>query len=232
MAVTKALQRTRTLQFAEAISGGVTSQRWDVTANGEVDQIIGRVEDREWRLLLTANPYLKFATVTSTSDATTGRYTKASLTTGAGDTQQRFYRVLWFSVGNVVFEQVDAKDWALAEQQGSSGYIWWEEGDNLFALPKATSTVATIAVNWIPARQDQLAGESSTINFPDGFEDVVALESAARMLSKGGAESDAAQELRGDAEVLRREMTEALVRPSLRGRRVGASDTSDMWAGT
>src|SRR5712691_9421341 len=89
-AYTKGGLRTAVLQQADAVG----SDRWDAAAGGEVDQIISDCFDREWKNILNANRYYKYAQVLVNTDPVTGRIPIANLSTGTGDNQQRFYRVL------------------------------------------------------------------------------------------------------------------------------------------
>lgn len=229
MAFTRVQLRTRALNRADANS----SQRWDATAGsgGEVDQLGGIVFDREWRRILNANPYYKFNTITFNSDASTGRYSLASLTTGSGDTIKRFYRVIGVQIDDVMYEEVPFKEWTLAETLAMSPRVWWYEGDNVMALPKQLGRAGKFYVNYIPARIDNLTADSVTVDFPDGYEDVLVLEWAKHLLMKGGAEIQEALALGALAEELRSDMLQDIARRSTNPLRMRYADSAWDWAG-
>lgn len=224
---TRTQLRTRALKRADADGSG----RWDATAAGEVDQLGGIVFDREWRRILNANPYYKFNTVTLNSDSATGRYPIASLTTGAADAVKRFYRIIGVRIDDVMYEEVPFKEWTLAETLAMSPRVWWYEGDNIMALPKALSKPGVFSVNYIPCRIDNLAGDGSTVDFPDGYEDVLVLEWAKHILIKGGAETQEALTMGALAEELRTDMLQDIARRSTNPLRMRYADSAWDWAG-
>lgn len=227
MSITKSALRTRVTQLADAVN----APRWDVTPNGEVDQHIGVVMDREWKRILNANAYYRVARLTPTSD-TTGYYAVSDLTTGAGDSQQRLYRVIAFSVNNIIYEEGRLDQYMLPSSgQVQPQYLWYFEGTKIMALPVTLSQVATVIVNWIPPRQENLAGESSTIDFPDGYENVIAWSAAAMLLNKGAVEAGAAQVLEFQAEALRQDMLQDIMRRSTNPIRMRYADDRSEWAG-
>lgn len=229
MAFTRAQLRTRALKRADADGSG----RWDTTAGsaGEVDQLGGVVFDREWRRILNANSTYTFNTVTLNSDGTTGRYPISSLTTGSADTIKRFYRIIAVEIDDLIYEEVPFKEWSLGETLAMSPRVWWYEGDNIMALPKALTKSATFSVNYIPCRLDNLAADASNVNFPDGYEDVLVLEWAKHILLKGGAEAPEALTLGALAEELRTDMLQDIARRSTNPLRMRYADASWDWAG-
>ena len=229
MAYTRAQLRTRALNRADANGSG----RWDTTAGsgGEVDQLGAVVFDREWRRILNANNTYKFNTVTITSDAVTGRYPIGSLTTGSADAIKRFYRIIGVRIDDVMYEEVPFKEWTLAETLAMAPRVWWYEGDNIMALPKALSKAGVFLVNYIPCRLDSLSSESVPVDFPDGYEDVLVLEWAKHILMKGGAETQEALMLGALAEELRVDMLQDIARRSTNPLRMRYSDSAWDWAG-
>lgn len=226
---TRAEYRTRAQQMADAAG----STRWDSTAGrtGEIDQFLGDEFDRSWRRILNANPYYRTARRTSTSDAA-GQYAIADLSSGTADSQQRLYRVLRVAINNIPYQfQPRSEQGFLAETLGSpGGYVWFLEGTVLTALPISASTVATgIWVNWIPTRIDQLSADTIVPTYPDGYERIISLRTAAAMLGKGGAEAEGAKWLLGQAEQLESEMLQDLARVSIDPTRVAYPDSAADW---
>lgn len=210
MSDTRVNLRTRTQRRMDAVG----SPRWNTTggATGELDQIGGLVHWREWRRLLNVNRNLRLGSRAITSSASTGRYALSALNQGAADTLETLYRILSFQVDNIPYQQVAFEDFSLAEALGLPGNVWWREGDNIMTLPKQFSKAATVWVNHLPARLDLLSGDGISVTFPDGYEDVLCLEWAALALSKGGAETEAARDLKGLAEEMRQDMLQDLGR--------------------
>ena len=226
---TRAQIRTRTLRRADAVG----SPRWDTTAgsSGEVDQILGLAFDKEWRRILNANRYYRYAKRTPTSNSS-GRYVLSDLDSGSGDTVQRLYRIIKVVIDDILYKHSRFDLWPQAEDKGWSPRVWWREGDDVFALPKQASKAATgIYVNHIPARIDNLSADTVNITFPDGYEDIGCLEAAALILSKGGAETQASSELKALAEEMRADMLQDIARLSTEPLRFEPEDSAMDWAG-
>lgn len=227
MSITKADLRTRVQQIADAVA----DSRWDATPGGEIDQHIGVVMDREWKRILSTNPYYRIGRRSVTSD-TSGYYTLTDLDTGSADSAQRHYRVLAVSVDSIIYEESRLDEWLLPDTTSPMPqYIWYFEGTKLMALPIQVSKAAIIVVNWIPPRQEQLAGESSVVDFPDGYENVVAWSAAGMLLNKGASEAARAQVLEFQAEALRMDMLQDIQRRSTAPTRMRYSDASSDYAG-
>lgn len=200
--------RLRTQQRMDAVG----SPRWTATAGLELDKIGGVVHWREWRRLLNANRNLRLASRGISSNGVTGRWALSGLNNGSGDTLETLYRILSFQVDNIPYQQVAFEDFSLGETLNMAARVWWREGDNIMTLPKELQKTATVWVNHLPPRLDLLSGDGVTVTFPDGYEDVLCLEWAALALAKGGAETDAARDLRGLAEEMRQDMLADLSR--------------------
>ncbi|MGJ0510186.1 MAG: hypothetical protein ACR652_24330 [Methylocystis sp.] len=230
MGLTRLVYRTRAQQMADA-SG---SQRWDSTAGaaGEIDQFLGDEFDRSWRRILNASPFYRVAQRTATSDAT-GRYAIADLTnTTTANAQQRLYRVLRVAINNITYQfQPRSEQEFLAASLGLyRGYYWYLEGLFLTAMPISASTVATgIWVNYIPTRIDNLSADTITVDYPDGYERIISLRTAAAMLNKGGAEAEGARYLIAQADQLEAEMLQDLARVSIEPTRIAYPDSAADW---
>ena len=230
MTITKAQLRTRVLKWADAESSG----RWDVTPGGEVDLKIGSVHDREWKRILNVNRYVRFAQRTPTVDSQ-GRILMTDLTANSGtDSAERLYRIMALALDNAPYQEVQFVQFPLAVTTNANNWrrVYWREGDYLRVLPAMTySAPAQVWVNHLPQRHDLLTGEGSTVVFPDGYEEILALEGAALLLSKGGAETGAASELQSIAEGMREDMLADLSRTSTNPTVMTYTDFAQEWGG-
>ena len=89
----------------------------------------------------------------------------------------------------------------------------------------------TVAVNHLPQRADLLQDNNSTVIFPDGYDLLLAYETAASMFMKGAAESQLAAEMRVNASLLRDRMRQDVGRITVRPLRMSSMDTSWDWGG-
>lgn len=208
------------------------SQRWDQAAGAEVDRRIGAVYDSIWHRMLNANPYYRVGKRTPASNST-GRYLLSDLTVGADDTLQRFYRVLGVVIDLYPYDgPVDFSTWAPFELQNIStaNRVWYQEGTSLVALPIQASKVAdAIWVNYIPQRPDELEGDNSVIEFPDGHEEVLIALSAARLLTKAGAETQAAAEIKAEIRMAYDELIGDISRVANRPSGIAYIDSTSEW---
>jgi hypothetical protein len=228
--ITLAALRTRSLQHADAVS----SPRWSVALAGEVDQLIGTAHAKEWRRILNANPYQRVALRSVTLDST-GRVPIASLSdVTLPDSSERFYRILLFTAANIVLKEVPGKDaftsLLATSVTGVGSGVYFRIGD-YFQAPGYESQAASIWVNHIPTRADALSVDTKTVVFPEDYEDVLAYEAAALILSKGGAEADAAAVCKAYAEDLRRDMLQDITRTSINPLVMQYPDSASEWGG-
>lgn len=214
MSITRAELRTRVLEAADATSSG----RWDNTpGTGIVDRHLGIVQLKEWRRILNACPYYRVASRTPVADAS-GRITFAQLSDATNpDAAQTVYRVLQVAFNNVALREVNPKDAYLAGVGSGNPYpfqygIWYRDDAGILVPGYANETATAIHVNHLPTRADKLTGDTVLVEFPDDYEDILVYEGAARLLSKGAAETGAAAELKALAEDDRRDMLQDLSR--------------------
>jgi len=210
--------------------GATYSTRWDFAANGEVDQTIGRMMVEEWRKLLDANPYLRVASVTLTTDAN-GQIAKSGLDTGAADAKVYHNKIIAMTLGNYVLEPARWSDYTRAVSAGTAPYIYFEYGDNFQILPKLQGQSIQVDYNHVPERQDRLATDNSVIAFPDGYEDIVAMSAASYLLAKGGAEPETLSQLAALADKRRNDLIAAVGRPNAGPQRPKYADDPITWAG-
>lgn len=211
---------------------GESSSRWSnalITSVGDV------VMQNEWSAILNQNQYYRLANVSVTTDAS-GRVAISSLTTGTGDTAQNFYRVLTgFSDGNILWKETDLRYVPLGTQtnyQNPYEYLYYLAGSDYFQLlPVASGTALTVMVNWTPTTIGDLAGVTSVIDYPRGYEWILAWVAAATLLLKGGAESQAATDLFSLADDARKSLMGDVGRLTVRPTSALFNDSPAAWMG-
>lgn len=206
--------RSRYYEQIKDAADALTSTRWNKTSTSPINLLAGAIHLLEWRKLLNVATLLRVADLSLTRDSN-GRVPVSSLTTGSGDTQQSFHRVLQVRDAGVTYRP---EEWPLSplladpNYSASTGYTWRREGDYLVIGPLNAGGAITVRVNHLPRRIDELSGDTVQVTWPDGFEHVLVYETAGRMLMKGGAETDASRDLKGQANEFRKEMYDALGR--------------------
>lgn len=237
--LSRANVRTACVRLADAYG----SPRWDTTmgATGEVDQHLGTAHAKWWRRILDACRSYRVGVRTPTSDAD-GRYALADLSSGTAGlaTRERFHRVLSVLIDRGEYEDATQESermllrWSLlaAGETEAGPRTYWVAGDYLYTLPKLASTQATaIWVNHTPERLDALSDDTYDVVFPEDWYHVLFHEGAANLLMKGGAETQAAAELRQQAEAHAREMIGELTRRSTGPLVMRFPDGAADWAG-
>ncbi len=166
----------------------------------------------QWKLqadLLGINNTYYFNSTSQTQDSS-GQFAVSSLTTGSGDTQKNFFRILTLSmpttpVGQIQFYYRQAKyqDFPNPQPNTSLPYVWYRIGANIQVLPIQAGQALTVAVNYRPPRVDQLSTTSVAVDFPSGYEELIAWWAASSALVKGGSETQAARDIRNTATEMR-----------------------------
>lgn len=221
--------RSRYMTEARNAADATNAGRW---TDDEVRSALGTAHTREWKRLLNANRYLRFAQRSATQDAL-GQITFASLDSGSGDTQQRLYRIIDIADGTRVYDQVQFAEVPVATQLGGQAttYSWYPVGDVVQMLPPASGVVMTVSINHIPTPLDQLSADTVAGEFPRDYEPIVSIEAAALLLEKGGAEAGAASVLSQRAESIRQDMLSDLARTSTSPLRMQYPDSRHAWGG-
>lgn len=219
------MSRGTLLTLIDQLADADGQPRWGTTLK---NQLLGEVHWREWRDLLSINKMLRIAERAVTTDAD-GRFAKSDLTTGAGDSTETFYRIVLVYSGNIFYQQSTYDEYPISPAEVSLPQVWYEYGDDIQLIPASTSSAVTVTVNHLPQRADLLASDSSTVVFPDGYERILALETAASMFMKGAAETRAAAELRAAASELRDRMHQDVGRLGTRPMRLKAQDDRFDW---
>lgn len=210
MPLTKAQLRLRVQRKADAVGSG----RWDTSAGvgSETDQVIGVAYDREWIRVLDAAPDLRVTKYTATTN-NNGQVTASNFSSSSA----RFHRVFaLYGPNGAVYRRGHFRDYVAAEEQPSWDRVWYRVGQDLQVLPIEAGATVKVWVVHLPTTFTGLA-DSAEITVPsdaqsETFQEIVALEAAALLLFKGGAEMTAGQGLQQQAEGLRRQMLNDLAR--------------------
>jgi len=219
------MSRGALLTLTEEMADAVGSSRWGATLKR---QLLGEVHWREWRDLLNVNRMLRVAKRTVTTDAE-GQFAKAALNSGSGDATEKYYRLLSIRAGNRFYQQAQYEEYPLSPTIVLQPNVWYEYGDKVQVIPSSPVTELEVVVNHLPQRADLLVDDSSLVVFPDSYELILAYETAASMLTKGAAETQLANELRGSAMALRDRMGQDLARRSQHPLRMRAADDPADW---
>lgn len=232
---TRAQLRTDVLNWMDAQAAGGSSH-WDQTAGtGEVDRRLAMVHMQEWRRVLNAIPWYQLTQYQPVTDAN-GNVPFTALSSGTGDAQQNMYRVLAVASGllgtnGLFYSEVKSQEipqYLLIASTGIQYNVWFPNGRQI-TVPGNLSTQLTVWVNWTPTRFDQLASDGSLVALPDDYEDIFALEGAARLLMKGGAETPASLDLKNQAEEQRRDRLQDLARVGIAPWTVASGDSRMDW---
>lgn len=222
------MARGTLLTLVDEMADANGSPRWGTTLKL---QLLGEVHWREWRDLLNVARHLRMAERTVTTDGD-GRFAKSALNSGSGDATETWYRILSLQQGNFFYQPTTYEQYPKSPSTVALPQVWYEYGDELQVIPAATGVQVAVVVNHLPQRADLLQSDNSTVVFPDGYDLILAYETAASMFMKGAAESQLAGELRGAAQVLRDRMQQDIGRISVRPLRVAAMDDRWDWGGT
>ena len=225
MAITKDQLTELTLETMDAVS----NQRWSTSM---VNRVLNSVYADEWSNILNAQPYYRFAQRQVSTDANS-QVPFSSLDSGSGESKQNFYRILSVSDGNVLYNQTRFQDVPLATTTNylpTYPRLYYTVGTAVQILPVSASTSLYIAVNYKPANLMDLSG-STSIDFPDANETIIANEAGARLLNKGGAESVAAKTLRDEANLQRSSMLDDLRRYTINPTMMAYPDQKYDWSG-
>lgn len=211
------------------------AQRW---TDDEIVSALSYSHDAMWSRILESAPYYRFQSLPITT-ASDGTFPIASLSTGSGNSQRRFWRLSSINDGTVQYTETRFQDVPLGTSQYYQGYyprLYYWAGENFQILP-ATSVALTVVVSYKPTMLRDYVGSGTTnrwdipIDFPEGSEIALVYEAAYRLLMKGGAEANtsalylrmATQEMDG--------MLDDLRRTTINPTRLAYSDGARNWAG-
>jgi hypothetical protein len=203
MAWTKATYLERTRDWMDAQN----SDRW---SDNFLYSLLDMAFRDEWQGMLNTDPYYRFAKRSVTTDSD-GVFAISATNSGGGDTAENTYKIITLTDGaNTIYRETDFRQVPLA-LSGTEDYLSYDRqyyliGESVQILPQTANQSLQVGVNWIPTSFDDLASSASTVNFPTGHENLLALVAASMALAKGGAESQAA----GDLMTLAKQRREAL----------------------
>jgi len=235
--VTRSVLRTNTQRIMDSVG----STRWNTTAGaaGEVDRALGTIHLKEFKRILNVNRHYRMNKIQPSTDAN-GHILVSALSTGSGDTKRNFYRILQLTINNYPYKEGTQEEWALGQAQGVAPRVYFRSdtgsAPSFMALPVMASYTFSgsgdfVWVNWYPTAVHDLSADGITVDFPDGYEDIIAYQAAARLLAKGGAETETTIALKGLAEEMRADMLQDLARDSAKAQRAIYEDTAAMSGG-
>lgn len=213
-----------------AVMDATSAARWSDT---ELRHALGFVHGRGWRKILNANRTYRWAQRTVTQD-NSGRAAWSALSSGSADSQERAYRVLAAADGQMRYTVGDFMDDPLAAtaETLSQQRRVWKQGDYLQFTPVSAGASVTVWVNHLPTSHSALAGDGSTVAWPDDdYLLILAYEGAAHLLMKGGAETEAAREFQQMADAMWPDLLTEVQRWSTDPLVVAAPDKAWEWGG-
>lgn len=225
-----AISRAELVTLTREVMDATGSERW---SDSTITSALNLVYDDEWSNLLNATQYYTYAMRTVTTDAN-GVVAFTDLNSGGGDSQQNMYRILSVSDGNVLYSQTRFQDVPLATTTNylpTYPRLYYIVGEQMQVLPVDGGISLYVAVNYKPTSLSDLATDASTITFPLGGEWVLANEAGARLLNKGGAESNAAQVLKREAAEIRAGILDDIRRRTINPTMLAYPDQKYDWAG-
>jgi len=224
--VTRAQLIALTREYMDAVG----STRW---SDDTIKTVLAGVYDEEWSNILNAAPYYTFQQLTLTTDSN-GQIPFSSLSTGGGDSQKNYYRILSVSDGNVLYDQTQFQYVPLATTTNylpTYPRLYYTVGTNVQILPVSSGTSIYIAVNYKPTALNDLAADSSTIDWPGNNELLLVAAASSKLLLKGGAEAQAANNYRTLANDERQSMLDDLRRRTINPTMMAYPDQKYDWSG-
>ena len=204
---------------------GDSTGRW---SSGTVIRFLDLCIRREWSRIFAAYPGYRHAkrTITATS---TGTFPLTSLSASG----ERFFRILQMRVGDQIVAPLTGSETPYSSTDSSQGYLgrrsYAVHGANVQLYPASADTVS-VWVSHLPASIASLE-DTDPVVFPEDYELIPCFEAAALMLSKGSAETGAANELRAMAKDMRDDMISDVGRHTIGPNQIGFPDNSADWGG-
>jgi len=208
----------------------VGSTRW---SDATIKLVLNNVFDGEWSNILNAAPYYRFAIRQTTTDAS-GQFAFTTLSSGSGDTEQNFYRIMSVSDGNALYGQTRFQDVPLATTTNylpTYPRLYYIAGQSVQILPVAASVALYVGVNYKPTAISDLAGDASIIDYPDNSHLVLVWQAAALLLLKGGTEAAAAANLKAMADDNRKSLLDDIRRMTINPTLMAYPDQKYAWGG-
>lgn len=187
----------------------------------------------EWRKLLGEAPYYQTAARLVTLDANRC-FPWSALTTGSGNTLQQAYRVLEVVAAdgdNLTYTQPDRVRLADLSRLATTMKLWTRNGSLVQTFGTSPGEQLTVLVNYTPCPLGDLASDADVIDFVEPWKPILFYETAALALSKGGRETNEANELLRMADMLRQKMLADIRREAGQPYILGADDHPWEWGG-
>lgn len=229
LTINQLVEQTR--QMADAVD----SDRW---SDSEIVNTLGYVYDAEWSRLLQAAPYYRMQTVPLTT-ASSGTFPLSSLTTGSGNSERVFFRVLSINDGSVQYAETRYNDVPLAITSAYMPYMrkmYYLAGEQYQVLPTGAIQL-NVVVNYKPTALRNYVDSGATdkwdipVDWPENSEQLLVYETAARLLMKGGESINTANTFLQMANAERADMLDEIRRRSINPTRMAYSDIAADWAG-
>lgn len=224
------LTRTEYLREIRAMADATSSARW---TDATITVLLNSVFKREWSRILNANRYYRVGERTVTLDAS-GRFALSSLTSGSGNTVETFYKIIGVNNGEAIYAPAELRDNMLTASLGqvsAAQRTFWRVGSEVQCYPYTSGESIDVVVNYLPCLPGSLSSDSDTVDYPEGYETVLIYETAAAMLMKGGAETDASADFKAIAEEVRGDMLADISRMTTDPTQMRYNDSSIDWAG-
>jgi hypothetical protein len=221
---------TELIAYTRENMDAVASARW---SDDTIKTALASVYDEEWSNILNAAPYYTFQQLTLTTDSN-GQIAFSSLSTGSGDSQKNFYRILSVSDGNVLYDETQFQLVPLATTTNylpTYPRLYYLVGEQVQILPVGSGVSIYVAVNYKPTALNDLSNNSVAITFPSNNQGILTAAAAAKLLLKGGAEVGAAKNFRALADDERKSMLDDLRRRTINPTRMAYPDQKYDWSG-
>lgn len=220
--------RQQYMDLAREVSQTAGSNQW---SDAVVRTWCGVAHRRMWKEVLNANNGYRMATLSVTQDAN-GQFLKTAMDSGSGDAAQTHYRILSLCDDNQYFyRQVRYQDYPTPGAPTMQPYVWYEFGSSIQVMPVSSGTVLTVTVNWMPTRIDNLAADTSNVDWIDDYESAISFYAAGLMAMKGGNETEASQTYKAQGMEIISDMLNDLRRAGKDPTRMRSPDSADMWGG-
>lgn len=226
------MTRAQLTALTREVMQATGSSQW---SDATLQSWLGLAHWQEYGNILNVINSWQMQAVNVTQDAD-GRFAVSALSTGTGDTAKNFYRILALAqpattggVYQFFYQQSQFKMYPNPQPNTAMPYVWYRYGQYIQVLPVQNGVGLTVTVNYRPPRVDQLSADSIAVDFPDGYETLLAWRAAGLALRKGGTEAEAAFVMDQTAKEIREEMLMDLGRTGTTPIIAGAFDDISDW---
>lgn len=229
LTINQLITQTRRLMDA------VDSDRW---SDEEIADTLSYVYDAEWSRLLQAAPYYRFQSIAATT-ASDGTFPLSALSTGSGNNEKNFFRILSVNDGTVEYAETRYQDVPLATTSPYLPYLrkfFYLAGTNYQVLPTGTTTL-NVVVNYKPTALRDYVDVGATdkwdipVDWEPNNEMILIYEAAARSLMKGGEAMTTANSFLQMANAERADFLDDIRRRTINPTRMAYSDMASDWSG-